>query len=314
MRLPRVTRRRLLVALLVPLVLLGALSVWPLPEPTGRFNRGENAAWLRHRWFTGELQWQDLAMPSGVRDLYVHVGPLDAAGRIPPWDEARWTRSLAEARTRLPAGTSIHAWLGGVTTFFYGKAPDTVDLADAGVRANIAATAADVVRRGRFDGVHYDLEHIQSGDRHWLDLLERTRAGLPDRMLSAAVFRVGPLPHLWSVSYLHEVARRVDQAAVMSYDTAMPTPRLYARLLASEVPALCGAMAGTKCQLLLGVPTYDEWTPGHWPYAETPAAALQGIRLGLQESPHRDAFQGIAIYAEWTTSSADWADIVRGWP
>jgi len=93
----------------------------------------------------------------------------------------------------------------------------------------------------------------------------------------------------------------------------MPTEGAYSRVLRWQLPRLCEAVQGTGARLVIGIPTYDEWSASHFPAAETPAAALRGIGLGLDAAPHAEVFDGISVYAEWTTDDAEWAVIRDSW-
>ena len=113
-------------------------------------------------------------------------------------------------------------------------------------------------------------------------------------------------PKWWSQAYFGEVARRVDQVAVMSYDTAMPLPSLYSGYVAQQT-ALALEATPTDVGLLMGLPAYYADQVGHRGSAETVAAALRGVRLGLSRTAAgRPAF-GVAVYADFTATPADWA-------
>jgi spore germination protein YaaH len=93
-----------------------------------------------------------------------------------------------------------------------------------------------------FGGIHYDLEPIYPGDRSFLDLLTRTRT-LTLRhgaVLSVAIEQLELVPGTQEVAsrlvrnyhdltrpYLRLIAARVDQVAVMTYDTGLPADWLY---------------------------------------------------------------------------------------
>ena len=129
-------------------------------------------------------------------------------------------------------GVRVSAWLGGVIGSGH------INLGDRAIRGRILAATAAVLHAG-FTGVHYDLEPVTSGDPGLLALLSASRALHPDP-LSVAVPKLEPLPGLrlpaqlgtgrpvfWTSGYLTQVASRVDQVAVMSYDTGMPFQSWY---------------------------------------------------------------------------------------
>jgi hypothetical protein len=114
---------------------------------------------------------------------------------------------------------------------------------------------------------------------------------------------------LWSTEYYRRVALLADQIVVMAYDTAIPTPGLYRRYVAYAAQAGTEAIlkAGSRARLLMGVPTYDETGLMHRGSVETPENAILGIVAGLRGLGGGGTFEGVALYAEWTTDPAEWA-------
>jgi len=104
-------------------------------------------------------------------------------------------------------------------------------------QARSVAAASDA--RGRVDGVHYDFEPVQDGDRGCSPSSTAPRwtvTGSAGAVLSVAAEPIEPLPRLarvagtvrpqwWSVAYVREVASQVDQVALMTYDTCYPVRR-----------------------------------------------------------------------------------------
>jgi spore germination protein YaaH len=202
-------------------------------------------------------------------------------------------------------------------------APDRLVLTDTATRGRVLAGARDVLAEG-FDGVHYDFEPVADGNAGYLALLRATGelAHGQGRLVSVAAHQVEPLPGLgqplelavsprwWSRAYLAQVGGLVDQIAIMSYDTAMPTQAAYTGYVRRQTEvALRTVPAGTG--LLIGLPAYHEGTFTHRG-SETVAAAIRGVRLGLGEATPRAGF-GVALYIDFTATEADWRDYRRGW-
>ena len=284
---------------------------------------GHDAVWLGHAWVTGKYSRADLRRltsrigASGMSDVYVFAGALDAAGRLAPADYSRAAEFLRSFHAALP-GVRVSAWLGGVT------GGDRIDLGDPATRGHIVASAAAVMRAG-FGGVHYDLEPVTSGDTGLLALLTATRALHPGS-LSIAVPKLEPLPGLhvperlipggevfWTTSYLTQVAKLVDQVAVMSYDTGMPFPSWYSGYIERETAlALRAVPHGTA--LLMGLPAYYDHTLGHHTGAETVAAAIHGIRVAVTAAGRgRPGVFGVALFADYSAKPRDWAAYQRDW-
>lgn len=95
--------------------------------------------------------------------------------------------------------------------------------------------------------------------------------------------------------------------AVMTYDTALPIPWLYGWLVSWTVR--WRARQGLD-DVLVGVPTYDDLTPGHLPCVENLPNSVRGLRCGLAGlEPGDRAKVGAAVYAEWTTLPQEKASV-----
>src|SRR5439155_10349158 len=90
-------------------------------------------------------------------------------------------------------------------------------------------------------------------------------------------------PHFWSTDYLSAVAGRVDQVAIMAYDSGVPFDAGYSGYLRIQTRLALEAVPATVT-LLIGVPAYHTDELGHTD-AETVAASLRGVRLALGEKP-----------------------------
>lgn len=289
--------------------------------------RNRDAVWLGHAWVDGRKTGADIAAltaqlaGTGIRDLYVHTGPLEHDGSLPAGvhPRARWL--VAAVHRSLPQ-VRVQAWLGDVV------APEKVGLRldSAAVRGEVAASAGQGLDLG-FDGVHLDLEPVRSGSAGFLRVLDQVREVTAARrvVLSIAAPQIDPLPGLhragilvaghgkyWSQGYFAETARRVDQIAVMSYDTALPVESLYGGYVAQQT-ALALEVTPDDVDLLIGLPAYWENNPDHWGSAETVAAAVRGARLALdREAPDRQTF-GLALYADFTAMPEHWTAYKQGW-
>lgn len=287
-----------------------------------------NAVWSAHKW-VGQGHSEDaydefaaLLARHRISDVYFHVGPLTGKGLIPSTKYPNAPALIAAMRRRAPS-LRLHAWIGQVER----RGGGPLDLSDAGTRANIVGTAAEFIGLG-FDGIHYNIEPVYSGDPGLLALLDAsapvTRAR--GKLLSVATDELSPLPGaehaarllvrqagLWRAPYFREVAARTDQLAVMMYDTAMPFDWLYGPIVAWETWRLRD-IVGPDTVLFMGVPTYEDEHFGFHPSAENMASGLRGIGIGLSfdGAPPGPNF-GAAIYAGWTTDEDEWAVWRRDW-
>jgi hypothetical protein len=288
---------------------------------------GPVGLWLEHRW-VGETQsiagydaLADELRGLGITDVFAHVGPLDGTGAIPPERYPNAAAFVAAMHARLP-GVHIQAWMGQMEK----RRGGPLDLADPSTRAGILRTAEIFLDLG-FDGIHYDIESLQRDDSALHALLDATHAlaRARGRLLSLATTEIEPfaganalvntpLPDavLWSPSDYRAAAARVDQLAVMTYNTALPWDWLYGSFVAFETRRIVAAVDG-KAAIMMGVPTYEEpgWT--FHPQAENMASGLRGVRLAIADAGPRPAQLGVAIYAHWTTDATEWATYRRLW-
>lgn len=298
------------------------------PEPPV-YGGTANALWARHQWAgdahtEGEYRVLAGTLARGrITDVFFHVGPLTEDGRIPPARYAHAGELLAALR-RLAPGVRAQAYVGQVERS--GGGP--LDLRATATRANILNTDRALLDTG-FAGIHYDIEPVYFGDRDFLDLLTRTREltrargrllsvaleqpGLTDRtqplfrlMLPRGATHYPPRP---TAAYLTAVADRVDQVAIMTYDSEAPTRALAGWHFAHHTERTL-SLIGDRVTVFMGVPTYRSPTP----WAEDLPTALRGVRQGvarLRRPPRRP--YGVAIYADWTTDAQEWAAYRAGW-
>ncbi|MFD8266111.1 hypothetical protein [Streptomyces althioticus] len=328
----RVRRTVLVLALVLILPLAAvetALRVNYMGDPAdGTHTRNRDAMWLGHAWVDGRKKDADVTAlagrlrDTGVRDLYVHTGPLEHDGTLPTsvYPRARW---FIDAVHRELPGVRVQAFLGDVLA---NGGPEGLELSDAATRAEVVRSAGQVLDTG-YEGVHMDLEPLHSDDEHYLDLLDDLRKLTKDRdaQLSVAAHQIDPLPHLhsvaglvadhpkwWSQEFFGQVARRVDQIAVMSYDTARLFESTYGGYVAQQT-SLALEVTPPTTHLLMGLPFYYENNPSHWGHAETVAAAVRGARLGLSRTdPDRELF-GLAPYIDFAATETNWKEFEDGW-
>lgn len=283
---------------------------------------GNDAVWLGHAWVDGRRSDADVrGLASrlggmGVRDLFVHVGPLKPDGTLPEARHPRLGWFLAAAHRDLP-GVRVFAWLGQ-------SVADGFDLAAPATRRATAAVAGRLVRAG-VDGIHYDFEPVSSGDPGLPELLRATRPVLDGKPLSCAVPQIEPLPgarlpvhavagrdKYWTGGYLAEIARACDQVALMAYDSVLPTASLFTGYVADQTEKAAAVVPG-RTGLLIGVPAYHGATATHRPSAETMAAGVRGVRLGLTGYGRPRPRTGVGVYVDFTATGRDWRQYVDGW-
>lgn len=330
LRWPKRIALTLLLVLLLPSLAAGiALRVNYAGDPApGTQTRNRDALWLGHAWVDGRKGDADVEAlaerlrRTGIRDLYVHAGPLEHDGTLPPAAYSGAGRLIAAVHRQL-SGVRVQAWLGDKLA---SEGPVGLRLERPATRDAVVRSARQVLAAG-FDGVHFDLEPLHSGDRDYLSLLDDLHrvTGARGVPLSVAAHQIDPLPAThsvrgtltghpkwWSQWYFGQVARRVDQIALMSYDTGLPLESLYGGYVAQQT-SLALEVTPKSTDLLMGLPFFHEDDIGHHGSAETVAAAVRGTRLGLSRTDrHRERF-GVALYVDFAATEADWTAYRQGW-
>ncbi|MGI5322221.1 hypothetical protein ACQEVR_07625 [Actinomadura nitritigenes] len=314
---------------LVALTLAGAWTWWQ-PEPEARGTEA-NALWARHQW-VGEPHTDaeyralaELLKQNRITDVFFHAGPLEADGTVPAV-KYRYAKQLNAAVHKYAPGVRTQAYLGQIRTV---DGKGVIELDDTGVRVRVVNTAATFLDLG-FDGIHYDFEPIYPDDRAFLALLQKTRelTRSRGRLLSVALEqptlvdaaqpvykallpRTGPwhYPPRPTDAFLRKVARRVDQVAIMTYDVSLPTRSLAGWHFARHTRHTL-ELIGDQVTVFMGVPTYRPMMD----WAENLTVALRGVRRGIGElkRPPKRPY-GVGVYADWTTSPAEWARYRATW-
>ncbi|WP_243717230.1 hypothetical protein [Actinomadura sp. KC345] len=315
---------------LVALVCAGAW-VWWQQEPEARGTEA-NALWARHQW-VGEphtdAEYRALAAllkRNRMTDVFVHAGPFEADGTVPP-AKYRYARRLIEAMDEYAPGVRVQAYLGQIRVV---DGDGVIDLDDPAVRERVLRTDAAFLDLG-FDGIHYDFEPIYPDDEAFMTLMKRTSELTRSRgaLLSVALEqptlvdaaqpvykallprggRYHQLPRP-TKEFLREVAGLADQVAIMTYDVTLPTEALTGWHFAWHTRTTL-ELIGDRATVFIGVPTYRpllEW-------AEELPVALRGVRRGIDdlERPPKRPY-GVGVYAEWTTRPGEWARYRADWP
>ncbi|WP_051450618.1 hypothetical protein [Actinospica robiniae] len=306
-----------------------AFSVQGLGTPSSAVARStsHDALWLGHSWVDGRENEADAAAlalqlrGTGITDVFVHVGPLNDDGTLDPAKAPRAEWFVDQIRTSIPS-VRVQAWLGDEV-----EPVGAMNLEDPAVRAHIVASARAVMARG-FGGVHLDLEPIGDADPGYLALLSAVEPVVhaAGGVLSVSGEQVEPVPGMrwameavagrdawWSVGYLHQVAERVDQIALMTYDTELWSESAYAGYVRDETERALAAVP-KNVALLIGLPAYhDMHSLGHSSSAETVGAALRGVKLALPDGTPTDRRFGVALYVDFAATPADWSAYDSQW-
>ncbi len=172
--------------------------------------------------------------------------------------------------------------------------------------------------------MHLNVEPWKSGDAEMLQLLDDLRAVLPPgKILSVSGYPPQsewyPLRLAWSRDYYREVAARVDQIAVMLYDSSLHDAKLYQFFVARWASAVLSWTRDSRTEILFGVPTYGAAGPKlgplyHDPRVENLPNTVAGLHRALSQfAPPPPHYAGAAIYSEWETGADEWNAWRRDW-
>lgn len=319
---------RILLATLILLFWLGQYGFSLFPAPLPPKEEEENALWVGLEWVETPLsegeyrQFATQLQARRVRYLFVYATWFMKNGVPRYWIGESLSHFAFELKRFYPE-VRVLAWVGIPTTTL-GRGE--VNLDDPTVRDQIVAWCVKLTGLKGIDGLHVDAEPVPDGSTGFLLLLDGLRQAIgPNALLSVAGEDVIPqpwglrLPYLaqvkWGVRFYREVARRVDQIALMSYDSGLPLAGLYGLWTAWQTRQVLKAVHGTQAAVWIGLPAYSERTWTHLPWAEHLESGLWGVRWGLGSlSPEeRNAFRGIALYAEWAMGGKEWETFENLW-
>ncbi len=320
--------RRLLPGLALAFILWGACSPKSKPIPSGAsWNQNENAIWLSRWWIREAPNEEKLSANKlkgdlegfhrrGISFLFPHCAPMDRQGNLPPVSKESIGR-LLQAASKYEDFFKILPWVGGSTL-------KTVRLSDSDQRRRWVEQVAKLVTEHGFAGVNVNIEPLEHQDRQIIEWVKDLRDALgsgklisfcgmrPERSLSEGDEWRGR----WTSEDYAALAPHVDQIVVMSYDSDRKTPEAFVAWSSArfqEVHETIEKTTGGRCRFLWGIPTYEDRFALHDPKAETMLSGIQGIIEGLNRVRNASCFQGIAIYANWTTEVEEWEIYDRLW-
>lgn len=279
------------------------------------FNSGKNGLWLRYKWYFGQHSEADLQKmcrhlrEDQIRFAFFHVRDVASSGALKFHHATDATKMLSAVRLQAP-DCKLLAWVYVSST--------GVDIANKEVRHKMIDEAKWLVNECGFDGIQWDYEFARNDNQALCSLLSETKAELAKGSLVSCATPMWYPGVLWgwSDSYFRQVCSNCDQVALMCYDSFFYLPRAYSWLLSQQCAHVLAdaAAPNTGCRVLLGVPSYDDGTAGHLNQPENLKVALPAVRNGLEQNPaNRNSFDGVAIFAEYTTDENEWQDYRHLW-
>ncbi len=301
-------------------------------NPGVDFNRGTNAVWLEHKWVnTGVSEDQILKLvkefqEKQIKYVFVHVGPLEETGLIPS-DRFAGARDFLYTARQADKSIVYEAWIGQLRS--------KIDLSKGWIRQNVADTSYSLIHETGFDGIHLNIEPTFDGDSEFVFLAKeiRERIGtvplfsvaigelIPETVTSFLKYFKDEEEQVFgyrldkpynTTQFYQNLAKYVDQFAVMAYDTSIKDESLYEWFVEQQVIYVTRAVPNR--QIFIGVPTYADVRDNFDPTIENMATGLRGVIRGLNNfRSKKDAFTGVAIYSYWETDEKEWLTYKSLW-
>jgi hypothetical protein len=306
-----------------------------------------NAIWLGRDW-TYENHDDDevRALVEHLRDyeigtVFAHVSELNVDGS--------WTGKPEEQNQFSEVQSEVARFVEQIKRFgsdiqVYGTVIFRVDLDADGYRLDSARMqravvdfSARVVTTLGFDGVFLQIDPLVSdGDENLPNLLRQVRQAIGEEPLLAVTIPPDWTPSdteipssssiapgtEWDTRYKQRIALlQVNHMVVRAYDSYMTADDDYVAgeyitWVAYQVKTFAEAVASiqTDTHLLVAISTNDSVPDAHDVRVENVPAALIGVAQGLEQAGEAaDVVQGVAIYADWTTSDVEWAQFEDNW-
>jgi hypothetical protein len=288
----------------------------PGPQTSQCFDKGLNGLWIGHQWYTGynvktgrpvsvydRDELVNRLARNRIRYVFIHAGPVKSDGTIDDMPGLFFDT----LRKRMPDVVYL-PWIGGNAR--------KLRLADSAWRAAFIQTLGKL-RIAGFSGVHLDFEPLSDFHPGYLELLSEIRAVFEkDFFISHATRRLdlfgSHVPLLssccWSPEFYAACMRCSDQTVLMGYDTCLKLRKLYMAFIRYQTAHLLGlAQAVPGHRLMIGVPSYEDVPKLSDPRIENIRNAVCGVRAALEaDRSGGNAFDGVAVYAHWTTDEKEW--------
>lgn len=277
----------------------------------------EQGIYLRGDWLSEQPHLQRL-QGKGYRDLYIYLNAIGVQNLQAP----KIQTNLKRLRESFPKAR-IQGWLG--LSVCNPEHPRKCVNLDRPSEVNRLVGQAKKIWAAGFEGVHLDLEPVQSGDQRLITVLKALQKEKPEfKTLSIAgmslalegeiLKAVHPKPKqgarvfAWTSPYYKLLLPEVDQVMVMNYDTALEDAKEYELFAAWQTQRLTEVLRSVNqtrnVELRVGVPVYQQGRPGVFnPKAENFKSATAGIKATWKKGcPEK---MGLAIFIEDEFTPAD---------
>lgn len=306
---------------------------------------GNNALWVQSLYFRGftpsdgrRLNASDIdalvntVNANGIKYIYMFAGPYGKDGRLPSYAFGPSAIQITvQLRDRCP-GVVILPWVGGVVN-------RTVFLDNPLWVANAIADTERIIQTLHVPGVHVNFEFFTydipgeappgfRGISHYGDdecaFYRRLRHRLPSAFISAVIESTAKQAVQWkrknSKDEVIKLSEVVDQVAILCFDTSLKAQErfqdaLHAQLL--DIVAWKRMTASRRVEYLIGLGTFVN-KPELWQFRDLTIESLSNTigtvsTLENADLKARNAADGWAIFADWTTTPSQWMEFERSY-
>ena len=287
------------------------------------FDSGTNGLWVGYQWLTGSNvrtglpvtdleteQFLELIENQGIRYVFVRAGPILPSGEI----AQRPGVFFHQLQHRDP-DTMYLPWVTGDS--------EQLDLSSPAWRKAFIDQLEQMRHQG-VRGIHLNIEPVSDSEPGYLDLLHEIRSALgPSFFISHATRPAGLWgvsfgdlkQHLWSGEFYRSTMTQTNQTVVMAYNTRLKQEMVYTAFVGHQTRLLVDWGCGLPGHhVLVGIPAYEHAPRYSDPGTENIRNASRGIRSALNNAGDNvKCFDGVSVYAHWTTDHEEWADFRSYW-
>jgi|TARA_B100000315_G_scaffold229240_1_gene238697 hypothetical protein len=287
------------------------------------FDSGTNGLWVGYQWLTGinvrtgrpvseheTEQFLELIKNRGIRYVFVRAGPVLPSGEI-----AQKPGVFFHQLQERDPETMYLPWVTGDL--------EQLDLFSPIWRKAFIDQLEQLRHQGA-RGIHLNIEPISDSEPGYLDLLHEIRLELGSSFFISHATRSAGLwgvsfgelkQYLWSGKFYRSTMTQANQTVVMAYNTRLKQEMAYTAFVEHQTSLLVDWGCGLPGHhILIGVPAYEHAPRYSDPATENIRTASRGIRSALNNAEDDvKCFDGVSVYAHWTTDSTEWADFRTYW-
>ena len=291
-----------------------------------------NAIWLDKSWTQSRVDedriasFASLLQQNQIGTVYAYASTLDIAGRWTggPQGKEGFMASRADIGSFVETFRQHHAQARILAWIEVWANLDPIDgyrLDDLAVHENIADFSRLLIEDLNFDGIMLDVKPLFHDNDDFIRLIRSVRSaiGLDSPIAVAVPGDLTPIDPaflnvpsiapgtMWSTNYKQRVMVSADEVVLLTYQSYRNDTLDYLNWVAYHIETYVRLLE-TDTRILVGIPNYGGESAAHNPFIESFAAALDGIKVGLDrlDEEQRDKLTGVAIYTDEDLDQSLW--------